>query len=135
MDESRQKEVSRVLDAVSTISDELWLIAVCVCGVLALILYHNWTAPALYEAHTSIHFEESTQPIHSLGLPNGFARKSFLDTQVEIIKSRTLAEAVVHELPWRGRELILQQVEARARRKAPGNPMPGAFVCDHLLRS
>ena len=99
MDEPRPKEGTQLVDAVSIVWGRLWLVLLCVAGVLAPIVYHNYTAPPVYEAETSILFEEGTQPIRAFDLSNGFARKSFIINQIEIIKSRTMAEGVAAALP------------------------------------
>lgn len=112
MAQQSQRQATHLVDLVSVIWGRLWLILLCLGGVLAPIVYHNYTAHPVYEAHTSILFEESAQPIQTFALTDVFTRKSFLTNQIEIIKSRTLAEAVVDALPSEMGPLISPHVDA-----------------------
>ena len=111
MNQNRQNQTTDITDMVSVIRGRLWLILLCVCGVLAPIVYYNYTAPPEYEAKTSIIFEEGTQPIQTFFLSDGFARKSFITNQIEIITSRTLSESVVEALPSDIRTFMIAQLD------------------------
>ncbi len=76
------------------------LVLLCIVGVLAPIIYYNFTADSTYSASTSIIFQETTQPIMGFDLAEAlFSKRSFITNKIEEIKSRTLAEDVIIELP------------------------------------
>ena len=76
------------------------LVLLCIVGVLAPIIYYNFTTDSTYSASTSIIFQETTQPIKGFDLTEAlFSKRSFITNKIEEIKSRTLAEDVIIELP------------------------------------
>ena len=79
--------------------DLLWrrrlLIAACLLGVVLPIALANFTMPPVYEAQTTIIFEQSREPLPSFDISEAFSRKSYIVNQIEEIKSRSLAEEVV----------------------------------------
>jgi len=82
--------------------DLLWrrrlLITACLLGVVLPIALANFTMPPVYEAQTTIIFEQSREPLPSFDISEAFSRKSYIVNQIEEIKSRTLAEEVVRLL-------------------------------------
>jgi tyrosine-protein kinase Etk/Wzc len=58
----------------------------------------NFTMPPVFEAQTTIIFEQSREPLPSFDISEAFSRKSYIVNQIEEIKSRTLAEEVVRQL-------------------------------------
>lgn len=86
-------------DLVNTLLRRKWVVVICLFGVLAPIIYYNQTSPPVYEAETSIVFEETKEPIPTFDLSQVIYRKSFITNQIEEIKSRTLSEEVASTLP------------------------------------
>jgi len=83
-----------------TVWNQRLLVLLCIVGVLAPIIYYNFTADSTYSASTSIIFQETTQPIKGFDLAEAlFSKRSFITNKIEEIKSRTLAEDVMIELP------------------------------------
>ena len=82
--------------------DLLWrrrlLIIACLLGVVLPIALANFTMPPVYEAQTTIIFEQSREPLPSFDISEAFSRKSYIVNQIEEIKSRSLAEEVVRLL-------------------------------------
>ena len=78
-----------------------WVILLCLCGVLAPIVYHNEMSLPVYQAKTTIVVQESRSPIPSSAdlSESIFGKKTFISNQIQEIKSRTLAEEVVRNLP------------------------------------
>ena len=92
--------------------DLLWrrrlLIAACLLGVVLPIALANFTMPPVYEAQTTIIFEQSREPLPSFDISEAFSRKSYIVNQIEEIKSRTLAEEVVRLLDPEYFQLLLR---------------------------
>ena len=83
-----------------TVWSQRLLVLLCVVGVLAPIIYYNFTVDPTYSASTSIIFQETTQPIKTFDVTEAlFSKRSFITNKIEEIKSRTLAEDVIIELP------------------------------------
>ena len=83
-----------------TVWNQRLLVLLCIVGVLAPIIYYNFTVDSTYKASTSIIFQETTQPIKGFDLTEAlFSKRSFITNKIEEIKSRTLAEDVMIELP------------------------------------
>ncbi len=76
-----------------TVWNQRMMVLLCIIGVLAPIIYYNFTADSTYSASTSIIFQETTQPIKGFDLAEAlFSKRSFITNKIEEIKSRTLAE-------------------------------------------
>ena len=76
------------------------LVVLSIVGVLAPIIYHNETVAPTYRARTSIIFQETSQPIKSFDVTEAlFSKRSYITNKIQEIKSRTLTEKVVAELP------------------------------------
>ena len=83
-----------------TVWNQRLLVLLCIVGVLAPIIYYNFTVDPTYSASTSIIFQETTQPIKGFDLTEAlFSKRSFIINKIEEIKSRTLTEDVIIELP------------------------------------
>jgi len=84
------------------IIDLLWrrktLIAVCLLGVLVPIAVATFTMHPVYEAQTTIIFEQSREPIPAFDLSENMTRKTYIVNQIEEIKSRSLSEEVAQRL-------------------------------------
>jgi capsular polysaccharide biosynthesis protein len=70
--------------------DLLWrrrlLITACLLGVVLPIVLANFTMPPVYEAQTTIIFEQSREPLPSFDISEAFSRKSYIVNQIEEIK-------------------------------------------------
>ena len=83
-----------------TVWNQRMLALLCIIGVLAPIIYYNYTTDPTYSASTSIIFQETTQPIKTFDVTEAlFSKRSFITNKIEEIKSRSLAENVIAELP------------------------------------
>jgi uncharacterized protein involved in exopolysaccharide biosynthesis/Mrp family chromosome partitioning ATPase len=82
-----------------------WYIVICLVAVLGPVTYYNRTATPVYEAITTIIYEEPKTPIASSS-PYAFYSKESLLNQIEEIKSRSVALEVVSSLPERVLEKI-----------------------------
>ncbi|HBE72972.1 MAG TPA: hypothetical protein DDW31_02600 [candidate division Zixibacteria bacterium] len=84
------------------IIDLLWrrktLISVCLLGVLVPIAVATFTMHPVYEAQTTIIFEQSREPIPAFDLSENITRKTYIVNQIEEIKSRSLSEEVARRL-------------------------------------
>lgn len=92
-----------------------WLILLCLIGVLVSVVTLNSIAPKIYQAYTTIIFEEQKGPGASINPFKISLTKSFIINQIEEIKSRSLADEVIKELP----ESIINTFPL------PKNPEPG----------
>lgn len=92
-----------------------WLILLCLSGVLGSVVTLNSIAPKIYQAYTTIIFEEQKGPGASINPFKISLTKSYIINQIEEIKSRSLADEVVNELP----ESIINTFPL------PKNPEPG----------
>lgn len=97
------------------IVDLLWrrkaLIAVCLAGVLLPIVVATFTMHPVYEAQTSIIFEQSREPLPSFDFSENIARKTYIVNQIEEIKSRSLSEDVAQRLDTAlARELLPENI-------------------------
>lgn len=111
MDQPRRNEGTQLTDAVAIVWHRMWLVLLCVAGVLAPIVYHNHTTPPVYQASTSILFEKAPESIPTFDPTAGTTRDRFISNQIEIIKSRSLAEAVADALPAQATTLLAVQPE------------------------
>ncbi len=75
-----------------------WYIVVCLIAVLGPVVYYNRTATPVYEATTTVIYEEPRIPIPAAS-PYAFYSKESLLNQIEEIKSRAVALDVVSALP------------------------------------
>ena len=115
------------------------LIAGVLAGVVALALLVTLTATPIYRATTVLQLDkEGIQVVQVDGIQPGDERgvdPTFLQTQYELIKSRSLAERVANELNldtdaldrlrepgWLGRMLALLKPKGKQDGKAPGTP-------------
>ncbi|MBN1348929.1 polysaccharide biosynthesis tyrosine autokinase [candidate division KSB1 bacterium] len=76
-----------------------WLILFCLIDVMLPIIIYNHHAMPVYEANTTIVFEEQRGPAASINPFKISLNKSFIINQIEEIKSRSLAEEVAKALP------------------------------------
>ncbi|MBI4726046.1 polysaccharide biosynthesis tyrosine autokinase [candidate division TA06 bacterium] len=92
--------------------DLLWrrrlLITACLLGVMLPIVLANFTMPPVYEAQTTVIFEQSREPLPAFDISEAFSRKSYIVNQIEEIKSRALAEEVVRLLDPEYSQILLR---------------------------
>ena len=98
MDERQEQEI-RPLEILAVLQRRRLLILVCLAGVLLPVLLYNQVAPRIYEAQTTIIFQEQREAIPTFDFSEAFTRQSYLVNQIEEIKSRSLSEEVVDLLP------------------------------------
>lgn len=75
-----------------------WYIVLCLVAVLIPVAYYNHAAPRVYQATTTIIYEESRLPV-STTQQFDFRGKESLLNQIQEIKSRSVALEVVSRLP------------------------------------
>jgi capsular exopolysaccharide synthesis family protein len=83
------------------LSGKWWVLAVFMTAVLAAALYTAFQVPQ-YQATSMVHVESQGAAIGSLTM-TGLEEASTIGTQVEIIRSRTIAQQVVERLEVLGR--------------------------------
>lgn len=89
-----------LVDVLRTIAGERRLVAAVVLAVLALSVAYLFVATPIYESSLVLQIEDRTQKLTGLEDLSDFmgATTSPADTEIEIIRSRTLIGAVVEEL-------------------------------------
>jgi capsular exopolysaccharide synthesis family protein len=120
MDERQEQEI-RPLEILAVLQRRRLLILVCLAGVLLPVFLYNQVAPRIYEAQTTIIFQEQREAIPTFDFSEAFTRQSYLVNQIEEIKSRTLSEEVVDLLPGEIRAVLLPRpngLSEEARREA-----------------
>ncbi len=86
-----------------------WYIVACLVAVLSPVVYYNRTATPVYEATTTVIYEEPRVPIPAAS-PYSFYGKESLLNQIEEIKSRAVALEVVSALPdWVVKKIALPE--------------------------
>ena len=115
-----------------TVWNQRLLVLLCIAGVLAPIIYHKQTVDPTYQADTSIIFRETTQPIKTFDVTEAlFSKRSFITNKIEEIKSRTLAEDVITELPDSIRALYsgsFRHVVSEIRKSISASPVRDADI-------
>lgn len=106
MDERQEQEI-RPLEILAVLQRRRLLILVCLAGVLLPVFLYNQVAPRIYEAQTTIIFQEQREAIPTFDFSEAFTRQSYLVNQIEEIKSRSLSEEVVDLLPGEIRAVLL----------------------------
>ena len=100
LDTDKEGFQSNLRQILFTVWNQRMLALLCIIGVLAPIIYYNYTADPTYSASTSIIFQETTHPIKTFDVTEAlFSKRSFITNKIEEIKSRSLAENVIAELP------------------------------------
>ena len=77
-----------------------WLILFCLIGALVPIIIFNRTTNPIYEANTTIVFEEHQGAVAPINPFRVSQNRSFIINQIEEIKSRSLSEEVAKTLPF-----------------------------------
>ncbi len=76
-----------------------WLILLCLLATLAPVMYYNATAPRVYEASATLIYEEPRMQLGMRERPSFPWNRDVLLNQIQEIKSRSVAEAVIRALP------------------------------------
>lgn len=89
-----------------------WLIAGCIAAVVALATAYTVLSTPIYEAATSIRIDEEKSGTAVLDILQTLSTGSEVHTEMEVLRSRTLAESVVEQL---GLQLVLREPDRAAR--------------------
>jgi len=89
-----------------------WLIAGCIAAVVALASAYTVLSTPVYEAATSIRIDEEKSGAAVLDILQTLSTGSEVHTEMEVLRSRTLAESVVEQL---GLQLVLREPDRAAR--------------------
>ncbi len=92
------KEIS-FHDLLSAVLRRRRIALTCFLGIVIATILFNQISPKVYEAETTIVFEETKEPIPTFDFSQAISTKSFIQNQIEEIKSRTLSEEVASTLP------------------------------------
>jgi uncharacterized protein involved in exopolysaccharide biosynthesis/Mrp family chromosome partitioning ATPase len=102
------------------------ILALCLMAALVPILIYNQTTPPLYEASTSLVFEELGSPVlHDVYTTS--SPEMYLFNRIEEIKSRSFAYDIAKALP--------NDIKARIPNPPAGNPDPMQYLTDVIQRS
>ncbi len=96
---SSEKEQSPVHAFLDIIFRRGWYILICVLAVLAPVMYYNSTAPRIYQATTTIIYEDPHPPLSTTQQNFRYPVNEPLLNQIQEIKSRSVALEVVDALP------------------------------------
>jgi len=76
-----------------------WIIMVSFVAIMLIVLYITYTTPPTYEASTTIMIDEKPGMGQTIFDMSGFSQqRTLINNQVEILKSRSLAQAVIERL-------------------------------------
>ncbi|HLU25187.1 MAG TPA: Wzz/FepE/Etk N-terminal domain-containing protein, partial [Longimicrobiales bacterium] len=89
-----------------------WLIAGCIAAVVVLASIYTLSSTPLYEASTSIRIDQEKSGARVLDVLHTLEVGSEVHTEMEVLRSRTLAESVVEQL---GLQLVLRTPDRAAR--------------------
>jgi polysaccharide biosynthesis transport protein len=89
-------ELSKIL---SILKRKKWLILLCLIGALTPVIIYNHITPLIYEASTTIVFEEKPGATTSMNPFRISWNKDIITNQMEEIRSYSLSEEVVKTLP------------------------------------
>ena len=137
MDERQEQEI-RPLEILAVLQRRRLLILVCLAGVLLPVFLYNQIAPRIYQAQTTIIFQEQREAIPTFDFSEAFTRQSYLVNQIEEIKSRTLSEEVVDLLPGEIRAVLLPRpngLSEEARREALTKAVRGSIAAQPVRNS
>jgi len=94
-----------------------WIIALCFAAVLGSTLYFTFTTPPVFEASATLMIEEKGGMQRALfEFPTSAEQTTMIANQVELLKSRLVAEEVVRKLldsPYRDRVALVANVKDR----------------------
>ncbi|RPI02741.1 MAG: hypothetical protein EHM72_03400 [Calditrichaeota bacterium] len=96
---SSEKEQSPVHTLLEILFRRGWYVLVCVAAILLPVMYYNAAAPRIYQATTTIIYENPRPPISTVEQPYRFPVKESLLNQIQEINSRSVALEVAKALP------------------------------------
>ena len=95
---SQETEEVSFQDFLSAILRRRRIAITCFLGIIIATILFNQISPKVYEAETTIVFEETREAIPTFDFSQAISTKSFIQNQIEEIKSRTLSEEVTGTL-------------------------------------
>ena len=108
-----------------------WIIAIAFLATVLATAYFTFTTEPIYEASATVMIKEEGSGVSDMlfgGVASAFRRETEINNQVQILKSRTLAEAVIRRLqrsPYADKLRILGNVPEDVRRSF--NPVSAAM--------
>lgn len=127
--DSRSKETN-----LYEIIDLLWrrkvLVIACLSAVLLPVAVGTFAMHPVYEAQTTIIFEQGREPIPAFDFSENISRKTYIVNQIEEIKSRSLAEEVARRLDP---DLAAELLSEKARNFSPGGQ--ALYIIDRIKRN
>ncbi len=108
-----------------------WIIAIAFLATVLATAYFTFTTEPIYEASATVMVKEEGSGVSDMlfgGVASAFRRETEINNQVQILKSRTLAEAVIRRLqqsPYADKLRILGNVPEDVRRSF--NPVSAAM--------
>ena len=98
MEDVRERQVS-LQDYVRILYNGRWVILTCFAVIMAITVFITFTTDPVYEASAKLMVEEKGGMEQTLFDIGGFMKKeTMINNQVEILKSRSLAETVIQRL-------------------------------------
>lgn len=97
--QNRDSDRTYLHDFFGILQKRWWTIALCLTVVLIPVIYYNKTATRVYEASTTIIYEEPQTTINLMDQRYRSPMKETLVNQIQEIKSRSVAMEVAKELP------------------------------------
>lgn len=96
--QSIEKDQTYVQTATNVLFRRIWYILLSIVAVLAPVVYYNQTTTPTYEASTTVIFEEPRAAI-ATSTSDEYYRSGSIINQIQEIKSRSVAQGVVKNLP------------------------------------
>lgn len=85
-------------DVFNLVRRNLWLIVGIAAAVIGVTAWATWTAPPVYEAATTIHVDEGRSSLPELSYLTNVLRGSDVETEMALLRARSIAESVVDTL-------------------------------------
>ena len=99
MQEDIQEQQVTLSDYIRVLYRGRWIISICFFIVVAATTYFTFTARPVYEASALVMIrEEGSVKTQVFEVSSFIKRETMINNQVEILRSRTLAEDVIHRL-------------------------------------
>ena len=108
---SHEKELSPIHVFLDILFRRGWYILICILAVLAPVLYYNATATRIYQANTTVIYEDLNPSVTTTQRPTRYQPiKEKVLNQIQEIKSRSVAMEVVKLVPdWLKAEFPLPE--------------------------
>jgi len=85
-------------DLVNLVRRNVWLIGAIAAVVIGVTGYYTWTTPPVFEARTTIHVDQDRTGAPELEFLSAVMRSSDVETEMALLRARSIAEAVVDAL-------------------------------------